>query len=87
MEMVADIRIVQAEHSLLHKQNTKDLEEHIKRTNLLEEDLQITKKDVSTLKEAKLVATTAAKVSWKTITLIVAILLGAVKLSKDLGLF
>lgn len=39
LEQLSNHSVVLAEHTILHKQNTEDLREHIKRTNLLEEKL------------------------------------------------
>lgn len=82
MEMVSDIRVVQAKHSLLHERNTEDLETHIKRTDLLEGEIKAAQDDIATLKLDK----ATLQGSWKTIGIIAAIVIALIKVAKDLGL-
>ena len=37
LEQLTEIKVVQATHTVLHKQNSKDLEDHIHRTDLNEQ--------------------------------------------------
>lgn len=47
MSDINEMKIVQAEHGLMHKQNTEDLKIHIKRTDLAEKRIEmLTAQDV-----------------------------------------
>lgn len=40
LEQLSNQSVTLAEHTIIHKQNAKDLKDHIKRTNLLESKLE-----------------------------------------------
>lgn len=46
LDKLTEHSIILARHTILHEQNTKDLEHHIKRTDLLEADLKKAREDL-----------------------------------------
>lgn len=58
---VTEIKVQLAVHDVLHKQNTKDLEHHIKRTDLLEASMKPLKQTDTVLRaSAKVIATVSS---------------------------
>lgn len=47
---INEIKVLQAEHAVLHRRNTEDLERHIKRTDLAEERIEMLTQQDANLK-------------------------------------
>lgn len=86
LEAISEVKITLARHGVLHEKNTEDLAEHIRRTELLESRTEAQQMEIYALKTSHAVARATLLSSWKTITIVVGLILGAIKLIKDFDL-